>query len=757
MDLIKATVTDPLLDLLADLASDGQIVHIERLPQRPASYRDTASPIAPELLQAFGIEALWSHQAQAIDHVRAGRSVVIATGTASGKSLCYQLPIAEAAVNHNATAMLLFPTKALAQDQLRALSSLRLNGLEAATYDGDTSSEARTWIRRRSNIILTNPEMLHHGILPSHGRWADFLRRLQFVVIDELHVLRGVFGSHVAHLLRRLQRLCTAYGSSPVFVFTSATIGEPATLARALCGHDVTAITDDGSPCGERLVVCWNPPLIDADNGIRASAANETARLLSALVTSHTRTVAFCRSRRTTERVAASVRHHLSGDAETAALVSTVRPYRSGYLPSERREIEAELFDGRLLGVVSTSALELGVDIGGLDACILTGFPGTVASMRQQMGRAGRAQQRSLAVLVAGNDQLDQYFMAHPDQLFSRTPEPAVVNITNPTIAEPHIACAAFERPVEPDDARWWGDDLDDAVRALVHNDRLSVRDQRAYWTGRGSPSGGIGLRTGTTDQYRIETPDGLLIGTIDGARAFDTVHTGAVYLHQGQQYRVLQLDLDEHRALVLPVALDEHTQANSTMSLTITADEQRQRVGRLDLHLGAVTVTSQVTGYERRSTTRREVIERVELDLPPSTLHTRGFWYTVPLSLLDAAGLDELRTGGVLHAVEHAGISILPLFTICDRWDVGGISIPYLPETKAPTIVIYDGYPGGAGIAELGYAAGRRHLEATRAVIERCGCRSGCPSCVQSPKCGNGNEPLDKSGALALLRTVLG
>jgi DEAD/DEAH box helicase domain-containing protein len=377
--------------------------------------------------------------------------------------------------------------------------------------------------------------------------------------------------------------------------------------------------------------------------------------------------------------------------------------------------------------------------------------------MRQQMGRAGRSQQRSLAVLVAGNDQLDQYFMAHPDQLFSRPPEPAVVNITNPTIAEPHVACAAFERPVEPDDSQWWGDELDDAVRALVQTDRLTVRDHRAYWTGRGSPAGGIGLRTGTTDQYRIETEDHQLIGTIDGARAFDTVHEGAVYLHQGQQYRVLKLDLDDHSALVDAVEVDEHTQARSSMSLTITADEQHQRVGRLDLHLGAVTVTSQVTGYERRSTTRREVIEHVELDLPPSTLHTRGFWYTVPLSLLDAAGLDESRTGGVLHAVEHAGISILPLFTICDRWDVGGLSIPYLADAKAPTIVIYDGYPGGAGIAELGFAAGRRHLEATRAVIERCGCRSGCPSCVQSPKCGNGNEPLDKAGAVALLRTVLG
>lgn len=770
---------DPLLQVLAALSDEGQLTHVEMQPARLARYATTTEPIAPGLLGAFGVTHLWAHQAAAIDALRAGRSIVVATGTASGKSLCYQLPIAEAvaglrcpdqhhgerssagSIGSKATAMLLFPTKALAQDQLRSFAELRRHrgGLEvvsAATYDGDTSTEARTVIRRSSNVVLTNPEMLHHGILPSHGRWATFLRRLRYVVIDELHVLRGVFGSHMGHILRRLRRLCHHYGSDPVFVFTSATIGDPAALATALCGGPVTAIDDDASPCGERLVVVWNPPLLDADSGMRVSPVNETARLLTTLVAQHCRTVAFCRSRRATERVAVTVRAALAAEPGTAALADTVRAYRSGYLAAERRELESRLFDGQLLGVVATSALELGVDIGGLDACVLAGFPGTVASMRQQMGRAGREQQRSLAVLVTGNDQLDQWYAAHPSELFSRPPEPAVVNLANPTIAGPQVSCAAYELPLTPDDEAWWGEDLTETIIDLVRRDRLAVRDGNAYWTGRGTPSYGIGLRSGTSDEYRIERTDGQLIGTVDASRAFDTVHPGAIYLHQGQQYQVRELDIAERLAVADAVDLDEETHTRSSMQLTIDDDQEHAVIGRVMLHLGAVTVTTQVTGYERRDTIRREVIERVQLDLPPTTLRTRGFWYTIDAATIDAAGLDPEQVGGTLHAIEHAGIGILPLFTICDRWDVGGISIPWMPETKAATIVIYDAYPGGAGIAELGFRAGRRHLEATRAVIERCRCRFGCPSCVQSPKCGNGNEPLDKAGALALLRTVL-
>jgi DEAD/DEAH box helicase domain-containing protein len=742
---------------LTALAGDGQLVHTETIPATPARYAAARTPIDPLVREAFGVRELWTHQAQAIDLVSNGRSVVVATGTASGKSLCFQLPIAQAVTSGEpATALLLYPTKALAQDQLRSFTELRLDPLRAAAYDGDTSTAARAVIRRSANVVLSNPEMLHYALLPSHQRWATFLHRLRYVVIDELHVLRGVFGTHVAHLLRRLRRLCHRYGSDPVFIFASATIGDPATLASALCGRPVVAVTDDGSPRGQRLVSLWNPPLLDEASGIRASGANETARLLTSLVEGHCRTVAFCRSRRTTERVASSVRGALAADVETAGLAETVQSYRAGYLASERREIEAQLFDGHLLGVVATSALELGVDIGGLDACILNGFPGTVASMRQQMGRAGREQQTSLAVLVAGNDQLDQWFMTHPAELFTRSPEPAVINLDNPTVAAPHLACAAAEQPLTAADEQYWGDGLADRVRELVLDDRLLVRDATAYYAGRGNPAAGIGLRSASAAEFLIETVDGRPVGTVDGARATETVHPGAIYVHLGQQYRVLEFDQAGRVAIVDAVDLDEETQTRTSLELVVDDVQTAVAVGRALLHLGSVTVTSTVTGYERRRTSDRTVIERVELALPPSQLHTRGFWWTITTDVLERAGLDPTRTGGVLHAIEHAAIGILPLFTICDRWDVGGLSIDWHATTGAPTIIIYDGYPGGAGIAELGFAAGRRHLEATRAVIERCRCRSGCPSCVQSPKCGNGNEPLDKAGAVALLRTIL-
>jgi len=745
-------VHDDLRDRLRELGADGRLVHLERLPARPARYAEPAQPLPPALRAALGERRLWSHQAEALDLLRAGRSVVVATGTASGKSLCYQLPIAEAALERPAgTALLLFPTKALAQDQLRALTALGIPGLVPVTYDGDTLPEARTWARRHATAVLTNPEMLHAGILPAHGRWATFLRRLRYVVIDELHVFRGIFGSHLGHVLRRLRRLCARYGADPTFVCSSATIGEPATLASALTGQPVTAVTDDGSPRGERLFALWNPPLLDEVTGTRASANVETATLLAELVRAGRRSVGFCRSRRGTEVVTAAVRRRLPED-----LALRVRSYRSGYLAAERREIEAELFTGRLLGVVATTALELGVDIGGLDACVLDGFPGTIASMWQQAGRAGREQQEAAAVLVAGADQLDQWLMAHPHEVFRRPPEPAVVNLSNPFVLHPHLACAAYEQPLTPEDEAWWGDDLADAVRELVLDDRLRLRDGRAHWCGRGSPAPGIGLRSGSGDEVRIVEDDGRLVGTVDRSRAPETVHPGAVYLHQGQAYRVEDLDLTEGEARVAPSDGEEWTQVRSDTTIRVLAVDEHRRVGRADLHLGAVEVASQVTGYERRDARTGEVLGRVALDLPPNRLVTRAFWYTVDDDVLAEARVEAAAVPGTLHAVEHAGIGILPLFTICDRWDVGGVSTARQEDTGRATIVIYDGYPGGAGIAEQGFAAGRRHLEATLAVVERCPCKAGCPSCVQSPKCGNGNEPLDKAGAVALLRTVL-
>jgi DEAD/DEAH box helicase domain-containing protein len=755
MALVTATATD-VDSAVRQLAADPRLVHIEELPARPARFADLERPLPEDLRTLASDPPLWSHQAAAIDLARAGRSVAIATGTASGKSRCYQIPIAEASLApvRPGTALLLFPTKALAQDQLRAFGQLGVSGLVPATYDGDTATADRTWARANANVILTNPEMLHHGVLPHHQRWATFLMRLRYVVIDELHVLRGVFGTHVAHLLRRLRRLCAQYGSDPTFIFSSATIGAPGHLASQLCGKDVAEITDDGSPRGRRQFVLWNPQ----GDGQHESANHQTALVMAELIRRGHRTIAFCRSRKGTELVAADVRRRLPRE-----LADRVRPYRGGYLAGERRLIESELFGGQLRGVVATNALELGVDVGGLDACVLDGFPGTIASMWQQAGRAGRETQDSVVVLVAGDDQLDQWLMAHPDQIFRRPPEPAVINPANPYVLNAHLACAAYERPLGLDDERWWPALLDEGVRALVVDDRLKVRLRRfggrlepqAVWSGRGWPSRTVGMRNGSSHEVRIALADGTLIGTVDQGRAGNLVHPGAIYLHQGQTFRVSQLDLDDLAAIIEPHDGGEWTQPRSVTEIAILDTERSHPVGASQLSLGSVQVTSQVVGYKRFDTASGELIGTEDLFLPPGELVTRAFWYTVEPDVLAHAGIAPAAVAGTLHAVEHAAIGLLPLFTICDRWDVGGVSTPWQLDTGLPTIVIYDGYPGGAGIAELGFASAARHLDATLEVIESCGCESGCPSCVQSPKCGNGNDPLDKAGAMALLRAI--
>ncbi|QXC60106.1 DEAD/DEAH box helicase [Aquihabitans sp. G128] len=754
------TSPDPVAAHVATLRDHlgAGLVHLERLPPRPARTAPLARPLpaaVAERLGELGLDALWSHQAEAIDHLRAGRSTVVATGTASGKSLCYQLPIAEAVVDpiKPGTALVLFPTKALAQDQLRSFGHLSMPGLVAATYDGDASPEQRTWARQHANVVLTNPEMLHHGLLPHHGRWATFLMRLRYVVIDELHVLRGVFGTHVAHLLRRLQRLCEHYGSSPTFVFSSATIGQPADLARSLCGQAVAQVTDDGSPHGERLVALVDPGRIEVGDGPPLSANRVTAGLVADLVHAGHRTLAFCRSRAGTEVVAAEVvRRHPD-------LTGRVRPYRGGYLAAERREIEAQLFSGVLGGVIATSALELGVDVGGLDAVVLNGFPGTIASMWQQAGRAGREGQASVAILVAGDDQLDHYFLNHPDEVFSRPPEPAVVNPANPYVLDPHLACAAYEQPLHHHDERWWSSDLDDGVRRLVVDDQLKLRPRydglRAVWAARGHPASGMGLRSGSSGEVRIAFADGTLIGTVDRSRACELVHPGAIYLHQGRPHRVVRLDLVDGAAIVEPADGREYTLARSDVALRITGTDAERPCGRFTVGLGTVEVTSRVTGYQRREVLTGEILGTEELDLPPSHLVTRGVWWSVPDRVLADAAIAPKDVPGTLHAAEHTAIGILPLFTICDRWDVGGVSTPWLDELGTPAVVIYDGYPGGAGIAELGYRSAQEQLAATLELLERCRCTDGCPSCVQSPKCGSWNEPLDKAGARSLLRAA--
>ncbi len=755
-------------DTLSEIASDpeltGRLIYRTALPAREARTAELSQPLHSEVVErltARGITRLWTHQVAAIDALHDGRHIVVATGTASGKSLCYQLPIIDAVVRDAPdTALLMFPTKALAQDQLRSLRSWLVPGLNAVTYDGDTASDDRTWARKHANVVLTNPEMLHQGILPFHRRWATFLMRLRLIVVDELHSLRGIFGSNVAHVLRRLQRVCAHYGSNPTFCFASATIGNPAELAAALCAAPVHAIEDDGSPQSERCFGLWQRPLLDEHTGRRASANAETSELLARFVRDGRPTLAFTRSRRGAELVAAQARRRLQQDDPSMA--DRVAAYRAGYLPEERRELERRLGDGSLVGVAATNALELGIDVGGLDAVVLNGFPGTLASMRQQAGRAGRTGRRAAAVLVAGDDQLDQWYAAHPAELFGRTPEAAVVNPSNPFVLRPHVACAAHELPLEPSDEAWFGPGLDDAVRELVLAEDLKPRAGKMYWAGREPPARRVGLRTGSSFEFRLigRDDDGeeRLIGTVDSSRVFHVAHPGALYLHQGRQWRVERLDLDDHLAWLEPADdADEYTQTREDIDIAITREDERVPCGAGWAHLGSVDVTNTILAYQRKRASTNATIEVVPLDLPPDTLPTRACWYTLSEGALAAAGIEPHQVLGAVHAAEHALIGLLPLFTICDRWDVGGVSMANHPATGEPTIFVYDGFPGGAGIAELAFAGLERHITAAAELVAHCPCEGGCPSCVQSPKCGNWNEYLDKDAARRMLDALAG
>ena len=755
---------DTLTEIAADPELEGRLIYRRMLPAREPRTAELAHPLHPEVVErlvARGVNGLWTHQAEAIDALHDGNHVVVATSTASGKSLCYQLPIIDAVVREQPdTALLMFPTKALAQDQLRSLRSWLVPGLNAVTYDGDTAPDDRAWARKHANVVLTNPEMLHQGMLPYHRRWATFFMRLQLVVVDELHSLRGIFGSNVAHVLRRLQRVCAHYGSSPTFCFASATIGNPAELAEALCGQPVRAIEADGSPQSERCFGLWQRPLLDEETGRRSGANAETAELLSRFVRAGRPTLAFTRSRRGAELVAAQAKRRLQ--AESPEAVSRVAAYRAGYLPEERRELEKKLGDGSLLGIAATNALELGIDVGGLDAVVLNGFPGTLASMRQQSGRAGRTNRRAAAVLVAGDDQLDQWYAAHPAELFDRTPEAAVVNPSNPYVLRPQVACAAHELPLEPSDESWFGPGLDDAVRELVLDELLKPRAGLMYWAGREPPALRVGLRTGSSVEFRLvgrdDDGDDRMIGTVDSSRVFHVAHPGALYLHQGRQWRVERLDLDDHVAWLEPADdADEYTQTREDTDITITSEDARVQCGAGWAHLGSVDVTNTILAYQRKRASTNATIEVVPLDLPPRTLPTRACWYTLSDAELVVAGIEAHQVLGAVHAAEHALIGLLPLFAICDRWDVGGVSMAIHPATLEPTIFVYDGYPGGAGIAELAFAGLERHIKAAAELVAACPCEGGCPSCVQSPKCGNWNEYLDKDAARRLLDALTG
>ncbi len=733
---------------------EGDLVHVRSRPARGAITATLDPPLPPLLAARYaerGIGDLFRHQSRAIDSIRAGRNTVVVAGTASGKTLCYQAPIIEAILGQpKSSALLIYPTKALAQDQLRSFRDLGIPEVRAATYDGDTPADVRNRVRRTSNVVLTNPDMLHVGILPSHERWADFIHRLQYVVVDEMHTLRGIFGTHVAMILRRLRRVAEVYGASPTFVFGSATIGNPEELASALCGLDVHVIDEDSSPVGEQTIALWNPPLTDLDLNRRRSSLVESTDLFLDLVRRDVHTIAFARSRKATELMYRWARERLPTTER-----DRVAPYRGGYLPEQRRRIEARLFSGQLAGIVATNALELGIDVGGLDAALLTSFPGTISAFRQQAGRAGRGREESLVALVAGEDALDQYFMTHPDELFTRPPEAAVINPGNPLVAEAHAACAANERPLTIEDREILGTAMEEAANRLVQAGHLKLKEGRLYWARRRRPAPQVNIRTSGGSAYVIVGPEGA-IGTLDEERAFRDGHEGAVYLHEGETFVVDVMDTERREIRVTPKMVDYYTQPKSEKLLEVIESEARDRIGPIGHHYGTVRVETHVVGYQKRKLGSREVMDTVYLDLPPTVFETEGIWFTIAEHILIDADIDPMTAPGALHAAEHAGIAMMPLMAICDRWDIGGLSTPWHPQIGGATIFIYEAYPGGAGISPVAFRAGRDHLEATVEAIRSCPCLAGCPSCVQSPKCGNGNDPLDKAAAIRLLDTIL-
>ncbi|HEU5474312.1 MAG TPA: DEAD/DEAH box helicase [Actinophytocola sp.] len=756
-----------LLDRVLSGVPSGEnpLTHVRDLPERPAVSAPWPDWVPDGVRASFarcGVRRPWAHQVEAAGHAHAGRHVVVATGTASGKSLAYQLPVAVAlTADPRATALYLAPTKALTADQLRAAVALDLPGARPAGYDGDTPMSERDWVRAHARWVFTNPDMLHRGVLPAHGRWAGFLRRLTYVVVDECHGYRGVFGSHVALLLRRLRRVARRYGADPVFVLASATVSDPAASASRLSGVDCVAVTADGSPRGGRTVALWEPPLLaelSGENGapVRRSAGAETARILADLVVEGARTLAFVRSRRGAELTALGARRALS--EVDGVLAGRVAAYRAGFLPEDRRALEAAFACGELLGVASTNALELGVDIAGLDAVVMAGYPGTLASFWQQAGRAGRAGDGALVVFVARDDPLDTYLVHHPAAVLDKPVEATVIDPTNPYVLAPQLACAAAELPLTPDClAGFGGVHAEAVVTGLVADGALRKRPTGWFWTGRDRPHAGVDIRGSGGEQVAVvEADSGRMLGTVNPGSACATVHPGAVYLHQGASYVVDELDLERGLALVHEEDPEWTTSPREVVDIAVLSVAERRRAGSSgSVCLGEVAVTAQVVGYLRRLPSG-EVLDQVPLDLPERTLETRAVWYTVDEGLLRAAGLPPARVPGALHAAEHAAIGLLPLFATCDRWDIGGVSTALHPDTGAATVFVHDGHPGGAGFADRGFAAFVPWLTATRDAIAACECPSGCPSCVQSPKCGNGNEPLDKPGAVAVLAALL-
>ncbi len=742
--------------------SAARLAHLCTLPAREASFAElahTLNPTVQGIVDRLGIERLWSHQAEAVDLALDGHNVVVVSGTASGKTLCYTLPIAQRIYERPASrALLVYPTKALAQDQLRRLADFGAGeAFIAATYDGDTPRNQRRKVKREAQVVLTNPDMLHVGILPYHHTWADFFRSLTYVVLDEVHTYRGVFGSNTANIIRRLRRIAAHYGSRPQFICCSATIANPAELCLALTGLEHKLVDHDGAPHGSKVFALWNPPVIEAKTGKRRSANLEASDLMAALARSHVRHICFAVARTQAELMLTYAKKALEG----SGLEHKLMAYRGGYLPAERREIERKLFEGELLGVTSTSALEVGVDIGGLDAVVMAGYPGSVASTWQQAGRAGRGKQEALAVLVAMAGGINQYLLEHPEYLLGSASERAVIDPYNRFILGGHLLCAAYELAIRDADSALFGEQMEEILEVLAEH-RYVTRRSAWYWIDPETyPAACISIRSASGAGYDIvcvHGPDGdRLLGTMDDASAFRMIHQGAVYLHGGETYLVESLDLERRVAHVVRKDVDYYTVPMVAAEVRLgRADETRPLPVGGKLSLGAVSVKSAVIGYARRKQVTEQDLGQYDLQLPPSTYETMGLWFAVPPQDVDELVINGHDLLGSLHALEHALIQLLPLFALCDAHDVGGASSPSHPDLGGPGLFLHDGYPGGVGICEAAFDRIQELLAAVADRIAACPCADGCPSCVQTHDCGSFNRPLDKGGALLLARRWL-
>jgi len=743
---------------------DGQIVHKEPIDAREAAYAALNEPLDAELqdcLNRHGLSKLYTHQAAAVNAVRQGKNVIIATSSASGKTLCYNIAVMQSVLTEPGTrALYMFPTKALAQDQVRQIKDLfypeLLNVESVGTFDGDTPRSDRADIRRKARIILTNPDMLHVGILPNHPAWSVFLRNLHYVVLDEAHVYRGVFGSHVACVVRRLRRLCNTYGSNPQFILCTATVANPGEHAEQLTGQPCEVVDDDGSPRGRKDFIFWNPPLLDERKSARRSTHVEVTGIFTELVSQGSRTLAFTLTRRLTELIYVYAKKRLGEISHN--LTKLIMPYRAGYLPEDRRRIERELFGGKLLGVVATNALELGIDSGGLEATVIDGYPGSIASTWQQAGRSGRREGESLSFLVALNNPLDQYFMRHPEAFFRKEFEHVLVNPENPYILREHLLCAAWEKPLDTVDEDIFGGAMEDERDVLEGQSRL--RPRRHKWYVAPSvvyPAQSINIRSSSGESYAVvDITTGSMMETVESSVAFFQIHPGAIYLHQGEAFLINKLDLTNKVAYAEPNAGNYYTTTKEIHDLHIIQERESAANDVVEVNIGEVEVTVNVVGFKKMRQFSEEVIGEEPLDLPPITFPTVALWFGVPpraIARIAEAGLDF---AGGLHAVEHAAIGILPLFALCDRNDIGGVSTPLHPDTGRAQVFIYDAYPGGIGISEKGYEMIDDLWRATLRVIAECPCEDGCPSCVQSPKCGNNNKPLDKAAAKIILEELV-